>query len=233
MTSAFSTALRATCLGLTVTVLLQSALAEPAGEPRQTGPVVAAPVAAPATAPTPAATAAAIDSPPATAVPPGPYAAARAAQAGPAPAVSTSSAAGSAVASAGSMTQVALVLLLIVGLIGGVAWLLRRLGMVRNDSGTAVRIVSGLSLSNRERILVVEVADQWIVVGVAPGGINTLATMPRQESPAPGGAGIVPPAGKNFALWLKQTIEKLNNSSNSSNSSNGGNSGKGGESNGN
>lgn len=123
-------------------------------------------------------------------------------------AAAPTSAATAAVASAGSLTQVALVLLLVVGLIAGAAWLLKRLGMARTGGGTTVRIVSGVSLSNRERILVVEVADQWIVVGVAPGCINTLATMPRQESVTPGGPGVPAPAGANFAHWLKQTMDK-------------------------
>ena len=121
----------------------------------------------------------------------------------------TNSAATAAVASAGSLTQVALVLVLVLGLIAGAAWLLKRLGVARNPGGTTVRIVSGVSLGNRERILVVEVADQWIVVGVAPGCINTLATMPRQESTAiSAGPGIPTPSGSNFALWLKQTMDK-------------------------
>ena len=126
----------------------------------------------------------------------------------PAPSPSTS-AATAAVSSAGSLTQVALVLLLVIGLIAGAAWLLKRLGMARNPGGTTVRIISGVSLSNRERILVVEVADQWIVVGVAPGCINTLATMPRQEPTAANARTAMPtPAGSNFALWLKQTLDK-------------------------
>ena len=126
----------------------------------------------------------------------------------PMPAPSTS-AATAAVTSAGSLTQVALVLVLVIGLIAGAAWLLKRLGMTRNAGGTTVRIVSGVSLSNRERILVVEVADQWIVVGVAPGCINTLATMPRQEPTATtAGPGLPMPASSNFAHWLKQTMDK-------------------------
>ena len=147
---------------------------------------------------------------PATLIPPpgGAFAGPRAPQVAPA----SASAAGSAVASAGSLTQVALVLVLVIGLIAGAAWLLRRLGVARNTGSSAVRIVSGVSLGNRERILVVEVADQWIVVGVSPGGINTLTTMPRQESP-PGAQSesLSPqPPGKQFALWLKQTIERRN-----------------------
>lgn len=140
-------------------------------------------------------------------------------QAAPAAAAPSGSAATAAVASAGSLTQVALVLLLVVGLIAGAAWLLKRLGMVRNAGGTTVRIVGGVSLSNRERILVVEVADQWIVVGVAPGSINTLTTMPRQEQ-APGATpapGFPTPAGSNFAQWLKQTIDKRGAAGNNDN----------------
>ena len=63
--------------------------------------------------------------------------------------------------------------------------------------------------------LVVEVGDQWIVVGASPGRVNALATMPRQESAGvhPGaaeGATLAPhaPAAGNFADWLKQTLDK-------------------------
>jgi flagellar protein FliO/FliZ len=45
-----------------------------------------------------------------------------------------------------------------------------------------VKLVGSLSVGTRERILVVEVGEQWIVVGASPGRMNALATMPRQES---------------------------------------------------
>lgn len=106
------------------------------------------------------------------------------------------------------LTQVALVLMLVVGLIAAIAWALRRFGVVRQATGSTIRIVSGLTLSNRERILVLEIADQWIVVGVAPGGMNTLATLPRQDNLPPSGLEQTLPPGKSFAYWLKQTIDK-------------------------
>ena len=121
-----------------------------------------------------------------------------------------SNAAGAAVSSASSLTQVALVLVLVVALIAGMAWLLRRLGVARNGAGNTIRVVSGLSLSNKERILVLEIADQWIVVGVSPGGINTLATLERQEQSETTAMNQAAPAGNNFALWLKQTMDKRN-----------------------
>jgi flagellar protein FliO/FliZ len=55
---------------------------------------------------------------------------------------------------------------------------------------------------------VVEVADQWIVVGVAPGRVSALTTMPRQEGAVPSEAAT--PVASNFSAWLKQTIEKRN-----------------------
>ena len=130
---------------------------------------------------------------------------AHAAQAAPA----VQAAAPAAATSAGSMFQVLFGLLVVLGLLAGAAWLLKRFGAMKPAAGGSVRIVGGVSVGSRERVLVVEVADQWIVVGVAPGRVNGLATMPRQET----AAGVAPPStSPNFSTWLKQTIEKRNGS---------------------
>jgi len=71
----------------------------------------------------------------------------------------------------------------VLALMAAAAWLLRRFGMPRMTGNTPVRIVGGVSVGARERVLVVEAGDQWIVLGVAPGRVNALMTMPRQEPP--------------------------------------------------
>ena len=110
-------------------------------------------------------------------------------------------------ASAGSLLQVLLGLCLVLGVMAAAAWALKRFGAARLSSGAPVRIIGGVAVGSRERIMVVEVADQWIVVGVAPGRVNTLSTMPRQESPVqPHTASS--PAG--FSAWLRQAAEKRN-----------------------
>ena len=114
--------------------------------------------------------------------------------------------AASAPSSAGSLLQVIFGLLVVLGLLAGALWFLKRLGGGRFAPGSVVKIVGGVSVGNRERVMVVEVADQWIVIGVAPGQVNTLATLPRQEQQAAHPAPGVP----NFSAWLKQTIEKRN-----------------------
>ena len=140
---------------------------------------------------------------------PAPAAAAPVAVAPAAPAAATAATpavATTAPSSAGSLLQVVFGLLVVLGLLAGALWFLKRMGGGRFAPGSVVKIVGGVSVGNRERVMVVEVADQWIVIGVAPGQVSTLASMPRQEQPAAQAA----PGAPNFSAWLKQTIEKRN-----------------------
>jgi flagellar protein FliO/FliZ len=110
---------------------------------------------------------------------------------------------------AGSLLQTIVSLLFVLALLVGLAWAMKRFGPRAMGGAANMRVVGALSLGGRERIMVVEVADQWIVVGAAPGRVNVLTTMPKQEGvepPAPMAAGL--PSG--FADWLKQTIDRRN-----------------------
>lgn len=111
-------------------------------------------------------------------------------------------------AAAGSLLQTIFALCVVLGLLALLAWAMKRFGPRAAGGSAHVRLVGGLSLGGRERIVVVEVGDQWIVVGASPGRINALATMPRQAEDA---SGQVPaPATSSFADWLKQTIDQRN-----------------------
>jgi flagellar protein FliO/FliZ len=113
-------------------------------------------------------------------------------------------------APAGNLLQVLAGLVAVLALMAGAAWLLKRMGVAGVAGNNVARVVGGVSVGNRERVVVVEIADQWIVVGVAPGRVSALSTMPRQETPtttlAHPGAAPAP----NFSAWLKQTIDKRN-----------------------
>ncbi|WP_342119108.1 flagellar biosynthetic protein FliO [Pseudoduganella sp. OTU4001] len=160
-------------------------------------------------APAEAASAAAPNSPAAPAATPEQQAALAGARAANAPAPANVLAA-QAPSAAGSLVQTILSLGFVVALLVGLAWLLKRFGPKHITGGTTVKLVGALSVGARERILVVEVGDQWIVVGASPGRMNSLATMPRQEIDDADLAGGQPVAGANFAEWFKQTIEKRN-----------------------
>ncbi|MDR2112076.1 MAG: flagellar biosynthetic protein FliO [Candidatus Accumulibacter sp.] len=103
----------------------------------------------------------------------------------------------------GAMLQMLLGLVLIVGVLILGAYLLRRLNGGRAFGHTGpMRIVGGLMLSQRERIVLLEVGETWIVVGIVPGQIKTLHTLPRGELP-PGNE-----PDNRFAAWLKQMTER-------------------------
>ncbi|MCC7680209.1 flagellar biosynthetic protein FliO [Janthinobacterium sp. FW305-128] len=113
--------------------------------------------------------------------------------------------------SAGSLLQTIFALMFVLALLIGLAWFMKRYGPKVMGGNNKMRVVSSLNLGGRERIVLVEVADQWIVVGASPGRINALATMPRQEGELPQLATAQNgPAAANFSEWLKQTIEKRN-----------------------
>jgi len=115
----------------------------------------------------------------------------------------------------GSLLQTILALVLVLGLLLGLAWFMKRFGP-RGIGGSAnVKLVGALNIGGRERIMVVEVGDQWIVVGASPGRVNALATMPRREGVDTGIGGNAqlaahaPPAAS-FGDWLKKTMDKRN-----------------------
>ncbi|MHB1655125.1 MAG: flagellar biosynthetic protein FliO [Burkholderiales bacterium] len=104
-----------------------------------------------------------------------------------------------------SLLQVALSLFAILALIMGAAWLTKRYLNISPRANTAIKMISGLNLGGRERVLLLEVGEQWIVVGVSPGHISTLATMPRQSVDATG----TPEAGKSFAAAMTDRFKQL------------------------
>ena len=113
---------------------------------------------------------------------------------------------------AAGLLQTIFALLLVLGLLIGLAWLLKRYGPKPGGGLANLRVVGALNLGGRERIMVVEVGDQWIVVGAAPGRVNALHTMPRQEVDLGAGTGAAQggiPATR-FADWLKNTMDKRN-----------------------
>ena len=108
--------------------------------------------------------------------------------------------------SGSAILQMLFGLLLIIGLLFAGAYLLRKLNGGRSfgQSGP-MRIVGGLMISARERIVLLEVGDEWIVVGIVPGQIKTLHTLPKGEIQSVGSN------EKSFSQWLKQISERKKN----------------------
>jgi flagellar protein FliO/FliZ len=107
--------------------------------------------------------------------------------------------------SGSAMLQMLLGLALVIGVLFLGAYFLRRFGSGRMfGNSDALRVVGGLMLGPRERIVLLEVGETWLVVGVVPGQIKTLHTLPRSDLPAGRDA------ENRFGVWLKQVVERKN-----------------------
>lgn len=90
-------------------------------------------------------------------------------------------------------------------LVGGL-WLLKRVSAPHGAATGALRVIAGTSVGPRERVVLLEVEDTWLVVGVAPGQVNALHQMPKGKL----AAAPAVPAARDFGAWLKQVMEKKN-----------------------
>jgi flagellar protein FliO/FliZ len=77
--------------------------------------------------------------------------------------------------------QALLPLTLVLGLIAAAAWLLQRLTKPKLGKAALLNIQAAISVGPRERVVLLEVAGQWLVLGVAQGQVNTLLTLPAQS----------------------------------------------------
>ncbi len=111
--------------------------------------------------------------------------------------------------SSGSVVQVVVSLLLVLAAVMAVAWFLKRINHPAHSGLNALKVVSGIAVGQRERIVLVEVNDTWLVVGVAPGQVNALHTMPKGSIPETEAASSNVPE-RSFQSWLKQHMEKRN-----------------------
>lgn len=75
--------------------------------------------------------------------------------------------------------QVTLGLFVVLLIIAAAAWFTRRFGHFQTTAGGTLRIVGGLHLGARERLVVVQVGDQQLLLGVAPGRISSLHVLDK------------------------------------------------------
>ena len=124
------------------------------------------------------------------------HAAAWAAQPAPQPVAATSFA---------SLLQVLFGLGLVLAAIGGTAWLLRRLAPGQVADSGALRVVGGVAVGPKERVVLVDVGDTRLVLGVAPGRVATLHQMPRPAEEVPARQET---PGEAFYLRFKDLLNK-------------------------
>ncbi|RQQ44729.1 flagellar biosynthetic protein FliO [Burkholderia stagnalis] len=98
----------------------------------------------------------------------------------------------------GAVLQTLVGLALVIGLVFGCAWLARRFGFQPAGRGGPLKVVSSVAVGTKERATIVEIGDTWLVLGVAPGNVRLLHTLPAGSAAAmapDAPAGAAPSAG--------------------------------------
>jgi flagellar protein FliO/FliZ len=122
------------------------------------------------------------------------------------PVATATTAAAPAVSSgvASQLTQLVFGLLLVLGVIFFLAWLLRRVQQAGPaGKGQVIEIVGSRALGPRDRLMLVQVGNEQILLGLSPGNISALHVLkepvqvPSTEKPTP-----------EFALRLLEMLGK-------------------------
>ncbi len=94
-----------------------------------------------------------------------------------------------------SLVPLVLALVFVLALIPAAIWLLKRMGAGTQGGAAGLRVVAQLPLGTRERIVVVEAGERWLLLGVTASSINRVGTLPKGALPSA-------PTQANFASLL-------------------------------
>lgn len=112
---------------------------------------------------------------------------------------------------AASLGQMVMGLGVVIALLLGTLWLIKRLAQPRGP-GNALKVIGGVALGSRERIMLVEVADKVLVVGVTTANIRTLHVLEASEiaqhlASAEAAGSSAAPRG-DFQKWLQHSLTR-------------------------
>ena len=104
---------------------------------------------------------------------------------------------------AGQLLQLLLGLVLVIALIFLLAWLMRRVQQVGPRGGQVIKILASQALGPRDRLVLVQVGQEQILLGLTPGRITPLHVM-AEPVHLPDGQ----PASTEFAQRLMELLGK-------------------------
>lgn len=113
---------------------------------------------------------------------------------------------------AGSLTQVTLSLLLVLGVVFAAAWVTRRLRGFGKFGNGALHVVTEIAVGTKERVVLVQIGEQQLLIGVAPGRVSTLHVLQEPVKPQTPGNLVAPVDGSaaqhpsDFKSILKRSL---------------------------
>ncbi len=110
--------------------------------------------------------------------------------------------------SSGYLLQLFVGLFIVVLCIIVLAWMAKKMNRFQSSSDASLKILGALSLGTREKIVLLQIGDEQLVVGVSPGRLNTLHVLktPIEMSNKNSDASV----SNGFADKLKTMISDVN-----------------------
>lgn len=109
-------------------------------------------------------------------------------------------------ADAGGLVQVTLSLLLVLAAVFAAAWVMRRVRGFGKFGANAIQIVADTALGPKERAVLIQVGQQQLLLGVAPGRVNTLHVLTEPVVDPAGGARQMPQNDASAAVSVPDTV---------------------------
>jgi flagellar protein FliO/FliZ len=109
-----------------------------------------------------------------------------------------------------ALFQTTLALAAVLVVIWGCAYLLRKFQMVRGGQSNLIQLKAMSSLGPREKVALIEVSGQLILVGVAAGQVNHIATLQKSTDIDSAAGEASTPAPFNAKSWLDTYLRKNN-----------------------
>jgi flagellar protein FliO/FliZ len=108
---------------------------------------------------------------------------------------------------AGNVLQVLAGLAVVLLVMWSCVRVLKRYAAGRQAAAGALRVLGGIAVGQRERVVMVEVGETWLVLGVAPGRVNALHVMGKLPDSAP--ATMAPAPASGFAASLARFTQRV------------------------
>lgn len=132
----------------------------------------------------------------------------------------------------GSILKMVMGLAVVLAVMALISWGVKRMLPNGASQNSVVKVVGGVSVGSRERVVVLEVAGRWLVVGVAQGQVSSIANLAvgsgelaesmeeghaiaKPSDDAIAHAAYANPIVKPFSAWLKKSAKNLSLKGNS------------------
>lgn len=105
-----------------------------------------------------------------------------------------------------NLWQLTFGMIVVLSVMLGLAWILKRTGKFQAAAGGSLKILGGLSMGSRERVVLLQVGETQLLIGVAPGRVQALHVLdqPLESHDHHDGKGFAEQLGRMMGKGGKQ-----------------------------